>query len=252
MHPLRLQYELFSNANPMMAPVADLAEQVRGDRRPVAANNPFIDMQEAASRQIVTALDAWRDWTEALAERTFLTVYGSPSLQAAVGIDPAGTQPLRKAAKSPLHGELLEKRIAELRSGMSAGGVRAAVVRGLLYAGMSRASIDERGFEALRRIRESQTELSLADFKALVRDQYNMLLIDEEAALSAIPSMLPPDAEARAKAFDLIREVLSARGALSADDSARLATVARLFGIGDGGVTTPFRQIRDERQAKAS
>ena len=39
---------------------------------------------------------------ESLAERTFLTIYGSPPLQAAVGIDPAGTRPLRKAGKASL------------------------------------------------------------------------------------------------------------------------------------------------------
>src|SRR4029450_13476406 len=33
LHPLRLQYEFFSNANPMMAPVAAWAEQVSKDRR---------------------------------------------------------------------------------------------------------------------------------------------------------------------------------------------------------------------------
>src|ERR1700726_2729944 len=33
MHPLRLQYELFSNANPMMAPVANMAEEVRKNRQ---------------------------------------------------------------------------------------------------------------------------------------------------------------------------------------------------------------------------
>ncbi len=91
------------------------------DRRPVAADNPFIAMQETLSRQIVAALDAWRDMSEALAERTFLTVYGSPTLQAAVGIDPAATRPLRKAGKSPLHQELLQKRIAELKSHIPVG-----------------------------------------------------------------------------------------------------------------------------------
>ena len=58
MHPLRLQYEFFSNANPMMAPVATLAEQVRRDRKPVEADNPFVALQENVSRQIVAALDA--------------------------------------------------------------------------------------------------------------------------------------------------------------------------------------------------
>ncbi len=254
MHPLRLQYEIFSNTNPMMAPVAALADQVRKDRKPVAGDNPFVAMQETASRQIVAALDAWRELTEAMAERTFLAVYGSPTLQAAVGIDPAATRPLRKAPTSPLHRELLQKRIGELKAGIPEGGVRAAVIRGILYAGMPRAAIDERGAEALHRIREAHTDLTLSAFKVLVREQYNMLLIDQEATLAAIPSMLPPDAETRVKAFDLIRQVLAARGAFSVEESARLSEIARLFGIDQGGITdpTPFRQVRKERQAKAS
>src|SRR4030095_11054672 len=53
MHPLRLQYQIFSNANPFMAPVAAMAEEVRKNRRPVPAENPFIALQENASKQIV-------------------------------------------------------------------------------------------------------------------------------------------------------------------------------------------------------
>ena len=49
LHPLRLQFEIFSNTNPLMAPVATLAEQVRNNRRPVAADNPFLAMQENVS-----------------------------------------------------------------------------------------------------------------------------------------------------------------------------------------------------------
>src|ERR1700758_2138637 len=152
LHPLRLQYELFSNANPLMAPVAAMAEQVRENRRPVAADNPFVAMQENASRQIVAALDAWRQASETFAERCFFMAFGSPTLQAAAGIDPAGTRPLRKAGKSPLHHELLQKRIAELKSRIPIGGLREAIIRALLYVGTGRAAVDERGFEAVRRI----------------------------------------------------------------------------------------------------
>jgi Protein of unknown function (DUF3141) len=77
----------------------------------VEADNPFVALQENVSRQIVAALDGWRGMSETLAERTFLTIYGWPSLQNAVGVDPAATRPLRKAAKSSLH--------HELRSGLS-------------------------------------------------------------------------------------------------------------------------------------
>jgi hypothetical protein len=234
LHPLRLQYELFSNANPVMAQVAGLADQVRKDRRPVAADNPFVALQQKASRQIVAALDAWRDANEALAERVFLTTFGQPTLQASVGIDPASPSPLRHAAKNALHKELLRKRMAELKSRIVVGGVREAVIRGLIYVGIKEAAIDERAFELARRIRMAHGDMPLSEFKALIREQFNMLLIDPQAALAAIPSMLPPSVEARARAFDLIKQVLGARGEMTADRESRLHEVARLFHSDDG------------------
>jgi uncharacterized protein DUF3141 len=256
LHPLRLQYEFFSNANPMMAPVATLADQVRKDRkdrRAAAADNPFVALQENMSRQIVASLEGWRKASEALVERTFLAVYGLPTLQAAAGVDPAGTRPPRKAAKNPLHRELLATRIAELKARIPLGGLRAAVIRGLLYAGLGRAAIDERGFEAVRRIRRAYGDIALSAFKSLVREQFNMLLIDTEAALSAIPAMLPPDVETRREAFGLVRQVLSTVGEFSAEDRKRLETVARLFGV-DAGLAAALALVPspDTQVAKAS
>jgi len=233
LHPLRLQYELFSSANPLMAPVATLAAQVRNDRRPAAADNPFSAMQENVSRQIVAALDAWRDANEAISERMFFSVFGSPTFQAAVGVDPRATQSPRRAAKSPLHRELIDKRIAELKARIPTGGLREAVIRGLLFAGMGRAAVDERGFEAVRRIRAAQSDVPLSAFKATVREQFYMLLLDTEGALAAIPSMLPAEKETRRKAFDLINQVLRARGKLTVEDRERIQRVSRLFGVDD-------------------
>ena len=233
LHPLRLQYEMFSNANPMMALVSGWAEQVRNGRRPASADNPFVAMQENVSNQIVAGLDAWRVAAESFSERLFMAVYGSQPFQAAMGINPANDQPLRRAPKSALHYELINKRIGELKSQISTGGPREAIIRALIFAGMGRGAVDERGFEALRRIREKYTDLTLTKFKAIVREQFYMLLLDTEGALSAIPSMLPAEPENRQKAFDLVKEVLSARGELSADDRERLQRVSRLFGKED-------------------
>jgi hypothetical protein len=233
LHPLRLQYEIFSNANPLMAPVAALADRVRHDRRPAAADNLFIALQENLSHQIVTALDAWRDAGEALAEHAFMAIYGPSTVQAALGIDPASNVPLRKAAKSALHLELMDKRVAELKSKLAAGGLREAVIRGLLYAGMTRAAVDERGFEAVRRIRGTHGNMPLSDFKATVREQFYLLLIEPEGALAAIPSMLPADSDVRRQAFGLITEVMSARGEYSSEDRTRMQRLARLFDVDD-------------------
>ena len=253
-HPLRLQYALFSDANPTLAPVAALAGQIRRNRRTVSRDNPFLEMQENASRQIVAALDGWRQTTETLAEQTFMAIYGSPMLQAACGIEQEAKRPLRRASKSPLHADLLQKRIAELKARIPVGGLREAIIRGLLYAGMARAAIDERGFEAVRRIRGAHEDMPLSTFKALVREQFNILLIDHRAALAAIPSMLPQDAETRTIAFGLIKTALSARGDLSADDRNRLDEVARLFGLGDATSRAPSAPVQwpTEIAARAS
>src|SRR6516164_9137429 len=256
MHPLRVQYEVFSDANPFMAPVAVVAEEVRKNRRPVASDNPFIAMQENVSKNIVAALDGWRDFIEAAAERTFLTVYGSPALQAAVGIDPSDTRPLRKPAKNRLYQELVENRIAELKSYIPLGGLREAVIRALIYVNLGRGCVDERGFETVRRLRSRYEDIPLSEFKALVREQFFILLVDTDAALAALPSMLPADLETPRKAFDLVKQIMSACGPLSSEDNERMQRIARAFGVDEPSAMvrnlTVVASDRQEAHAKAS
>ena len=131
-----------------------------------------------------------------------------------------------------MHRELVQRRIAELKARIPVGGVREAVIRALIYVGLPRAAVDERGFEAVRRIRQAHEDmpaLPLSEFKTLVREQYFMLLIDPEAAIAALPSLLPEDMETRGKALAIIRQVLAARGGLSREGEARMQQVARMF-----------------------
>jgi hypothetical protein len=232
LHPIRLQYELFADSNPFMLPVAKMADWVRDHRRPVNSDNPFLAAQEAASRQIVAALDGWRDVRDEMAERIFLTTYGSAALQAAAGIDRSAPATAARIPENPLHLELLNIRIAELKSHIGAGGPREALARSVLYVGMSRGAIDERGFEAIRRIRgvgQDLPRLTLAQFKRLMREQFFMLLIDQPAALAALPSLLPHDAEERRKLFAILGDVLSARGQIVGTAKERLLEIERLF-----------------------
>jgi hypothetical protein len=232
MHPLRLQYSLFSDANPLMAPVAEWAKQARENRAPAAKDNPFGAFQEAISEQIVAGLDAFRDMRDSFGEQLFLAVYGSPALQAAVGIDPADTSRPRQAGTSPLHQQLVETRIRELKAQMTQGGLHEGLVRAVLYVGMPRAAVDERGFEAIRRIRAAHAgAMPLAAFKTMVRHQFLMLLIDEKAAIASLPALLPEDPDVRRKAFGLLREVLSVREAITGEVAERLRQAAAWFGV---------------------
>jgi hypothetical protein len=117
---------------------------------------------------------------------------------------------------------------------------------------MPRSGIDERGFDTVRRIRharEGGTHLTLAEFKALVREQYFMLLIDPEAALAAIPDLLPPDDDTRRKAFAAVRQVISARGEITGEVAERLARIAQLFGVeAELGAVSPFAALSGPRK----
>jgi hypothetical protein len=254
LHPLRLQYEAFSSQNPFMSVVQSLAEKVSDDRKQVPTDNPFLAFQERVSKQIVSALDSWRDSQEALSEATFLAVYGSPALQAAVGIDPQSV-PSRRQEMSAAHHELLQKRIAELKSRIGEGGLREAAIRGLLYVGSARGMVDERSLEALRSLRRSDTgaRMTLPEFKMLVREQFFMLLLDREAALAAIPKLLPENVDDRRLAFAAIREVLSASAAISGEVANRLQRVAELFGVDAEGSSERASNVAPfDPKAKAS
>jgi hypothetical protein len=75
--------------------------------------------------------------------------------------------------------------------------------------------------------------MPLSDFKATIREQFYLLLIDPEGALAAIPSMLPTDPDVRRQAFGLITEVISARGEYTSEDRTRMQRLARLFDVDD-------------------
>jgi pimeloyl-ACP methyl ester carboxylesterase len=253
LHPLRLQYELLADANPFIAPVREMARRVREDRRQASPDNPFLKMQDSVSELIVAGFDAWRDLRDGMSEQIFLNLYGSPAVQAAAGVDRSNAKDSRHAPENLLHQELLQKRIGELKSRIKSGGLREGLLRAAIYIGMSHGSLDERTVEAVRRIRLNQdasTQLSLAEFKAMVREQYLMLLVDEEAALAALPALLPADRVERQKAFSTLREVLGARGHMIQAAQERLQKIAHLF---DVDAEPPMNSSGDDTNlAKAS
>lgn len=255
MHPLRLGYEMFGPSNPWLGWIESAAASARDQRKPAAPDNPWLALQEQMSKQIVDGLEAFRKTAETAAEDTFRAIYGAPVLQAALGVDGEGERRPRKAVKSLLHARLIEHRIAEVRAGMTQGGLREALIRALLHVGLARGRADERGFEAIRRIRQEYAgagQLSLADFKAMVREQFFMLLVDEKAALAAIPGMLPEDAGERAASMDILVGVLEASGSLEEGASRRLDEIAALFGLADERGSAPKGRAGSTRSAGAA
>jgi len=54
-------------------------------------------------------------------------------------------------------------------------------------------------------------------------------LLDQNAAMAAIPSMLPDDRDKRAEVLDVIRELVPAAGKITDEQARRLEEVERLF-----------------------
>ena len=82
-----------------MQPVKALAESVRASRQPVSADNPLLAMEQATSSWITSCLEAFGEFRDAMTEAVFLNTYGSPWLQALVGLGrPADRLRTRRSA----------------------------------------------------------------------------------------------------------------------------------------------------------
>ena len=165
-HPLRLTFELFSDANPMMAMLKPMSAWAR-DRNPAAGQS----VSRVAGKCIPTdhcSPDLARPAGQ-LAEQTFLGFYGSPVIRRRSASTPS-TQPLRKPGKNPLHEAVTA---ADRREGAvdNRRTARSVDPRAALCRRRARA-VDERGFELMRRIRRDydRHKLTLPEFKEIVRD----------------------------------------------------------------------------------
>ena len=170
---------------------------------------------------------------DAATETIFLNVYGSPMLQALAGL--RGEQPLAHRIERDL---LREAKAAQMHAALELrfehGGLEEAVLRSLVYIRLPDGKVDERGFAALKLIRAArppEKRMDLAHFKEILRDQFLLLLMDEERAIAALPKLLGADSSERKAGLDALHRVLAARGALSAEAKRRLARVEVLFEV---------------------
>jgi hypothetical protein len=93
MDPLRLSYTIFADKNPWMKGVQKLAVSVAADRKPVTVNNPFLAIQTRVSNQILSGLDGYRAIRDQFSEQAFFGFYGSPLVQACLGVGPDSVRP---------------------------------------------------------------------------------------------------------------------------------------------------------------
>ncbi len=230
MHPLRLGYEMFSDGNPAMAPVKAAAEIVRENRRPADPDNVYLQWEKFFASGITNSLNIFRDFRDMMVEHTFFGIYDQPWLQALLGLPATDDPPRPRPDLDPGHKAFVKGRIAELLGALEQGGLREAAIRGLLHVRMAEGAPDERGFEMLQRIRQERgSDISLAQFKQIVREQFFMLLLDEKRAVAAIPALLKGHEKEAPQWLKYIQKVATAPGPLGKTGKKRMTAMAKLF-----------------------
>jgi hypothetical protein len=177
-----------------------------------------------------------------MTEQVFHAVYGSPVIQALYGTSANDGEPRPRPGRSPWTDLALEEEIARLRSRLAEGGPLEAAARMIIYISKAQHLIDARSFEVLRRLLEAHPDVTLEDFKAVLREQWAMLVIDERGAMATLRELMPSDADERRGLLDKIRSVVTASGGLGDDAQRRLEEVARLANAKQ--LETPARRLR--------
>jgi pimeloyl-ACP methyl ester carboxylesterase len=229
LNPLRLGYSLLSDRNPMMRPIAALADHVRDNRTPASAGNPFIAMQQQFSQTMVDTLNVFRDVRDDLVERTFHAVYGSPLVQAACGVGQNDGEPRPRPGLMPSVLAAAEQEKRRLRGRIAQGNVLDAAARVLVYIGKAQHRLDKSTFDAMRKLLLAYPEVSPAEFKAAVREQWAILAVDERAAIEALPQLLPADQGARRALSDQLQAIVATIGKLNAGGKRRFKEIMQLL-----------------------
>ena len=195
MHPHRFRFRIFSDENPFMAPIKAAAAEARLSREPVSPDNPFLSFEKAASDWITTCLESLGEARDAMTEAMFLNTYGSPLIQAAVGLM-AEPNAVPRHVERDLERESAAAELANaLEHRFEAGGADEGALRALIYIRRPDGAADERGFRMLKIIRDTRranSQLTFSQFKDMVKEQFQLVLFDEERAIKALPKLVHP------------------------------------------------------------
>ncbi|GGC59358.1 hypothetical protein GCM10011504_41930 [Siccirubricoccus deserti] len=227
LHPLRLRRTLLSDRNPLMAPVAPLAELARRHRTPASPENPFLAWEKLWAGSIARGIDTWRDWRDAWTEVAFHGVYG---WLAAVGLEngetPVEAPSVVALADAPEVRQALDR--------IDAGGYAEAVVRMMILLAQARGGVRRSRLarsNALLRTEPPFADLTDSARQALIREQTVIASMAPAEALASLPKLLPTGAE-RGRALATVEAVAGPEAELGEAAAAMLAQLRSVLELG--------------------
>ena len=224
MHPLRLRRTIVSDLNPAMRAVGTAAATVRERRTPAAPDNPFLAMERAFADTVERSFDMWRDMRDAWTEIAFHAVYGG---LAAFGVasDPVEEAQAMARAEASTGIETPEMRAALAH--IAHGGYAEAVVRMMILLAKARGGVRRTRLARSSALMQSEApfaEMSASARQALIREQTLAVELDMEAALAALPKLLPTP-EDRSRALSTVEGVAGPEAELGEGAQGMLARI---------------------------
>jgi hypothetical protein len=248
LNPLRLSYTIFADRNPLMKRVEKLAASVSAAREPVAADNPLLALQTWVSGQITTGLNNYRDTRDKMQEKIFFGIYGSPLVQAMVGLDShSEIRPPPTTSPKALAAQQIRKAAAQAR--LHTGSFDEALVRAVLYVTSDDKVFDQQSALALNVVRAKLMHLSLAAFKTMVRQQAFVVHLQRDTAVQALASMVPEKGK-RTALLSQVNAIVSAGGDVTAEQGRRLVRLSAFLAITPAKPAAPLVPRRTLPMAK--
>jgi hypothetical protein len=213
MHPLRLQRQLLSDANPMAWWIKQWAGWARTDRHAVDTDHPLRAAEGRASEAITRHLDSFRDARDKSVRDWARWFYGPQALGALLPPD----APDEELAVARAEADLVHARRDALQQ-VAEGGFAAAVCRIVLAGMVSIGSFERRSLHLARLLAQHGRPgggaespytgaLSSVEWSTLLRSQARITALVPVEALNALSDMIP-DAASRENALALAAAVL--------------------------------------------
>ena len=230
-HPLRVGYEAWSDRHPLAPWIALQAGDMRANRQPVAASNPWWQWQQICSDALGASLHLYTQLRDALQEKTFEAIYDHPLVQA-LAVQSDGTDARPHPGDTPERHALMRQEWIALHGAIAEGALPEATVRALLYVLQPRREADERQYRRALHIYHADLadKLEYDNVRSLLRAQSLLMHIAGDEAIAALPTLLArAPAERIHAAARHLGAVLQAGDALEGEEAARWHTMRQLF-----------------------
>ncbi len=228
-HPLRVERKLISDMNPLLAPVKAIASTVKENRRPVAEDNIFLEMEKIWNRTVVSSIDTYQEVRDIGQKLVFDSIYGNPLWDL---VFPPQKESVEQMRQNHIKGKVAKRKDREKWLAQTEkGGFTEGVIRMMLAVILQDKKVEAKEMEAAGRLVLSHKRLqnmSVVDLKRIGKEQSRILAVNELKAINSLDKLIKTQAE-RNDAYALAENIASAASPMTGDEKDMLSLLKKVL-----------------------